>query len=427
MTAVVEKKYTGAPFGVQTIRFNVSGVHPNSKMPGTFTQTPYDKKTMEDLDYQQNRKLGPGMYHVDLGGFHPKAVEERASGPGWSRQYEVERMAALPHLLHKDQWQERQMLKRKLGPGSYDIKDFLQVLQEKPGSVRGICEGRADRFGQDKVNNIPGPGTYGKGGIPHSEIEEKAMRSTSTKGMLDTQTGPRSQLLVGCHLGPGTYKFKSCLDEVKDKVISLRGPYDIFSGDRNKPISEGHFAAPKSADLGPGQYPIKDSLQDWLGEHKKRKGKFGTVAQYPFPPTERVFNSCLAQCPREQGFPGPGAYDPKIKLTKPHNHKQPGFLSSAERLDRRAQKFFTGNFNSVGAGRYDVQKFDEVQHRNGHQSVFKSKSGIPNFARDKFLKERIRGKDIPVDERSFLVAPQGLPSEEKPRTLYSFNRATTVA
>ena len=50
------------------------------------------------------------MYHTDQGGFHPKAVEERASGPGWARQYEVERMAALPHLLHKDQWQERQML-----------------------------------------------------------------------------------------------------------------------------------------------------------------------------------------------------------------------------------------------------------------------------------------------------------------------------
>ena len=46
-----------------------------------------------------------------------------------------------------------------------------------------------------------------------------------------------------------------------------------------------------------------------------------------------------------QGFPGPGSYDPG-QLSKPRNHKQPGFLSSAERVDRRAQRFFTGNFVS---------------------------------------------------------------------------------
>lgn len=30
------------------VRFDVSGVHPQSKMPGTFTQTPYDKKATSD-------------------------------------------------------------------------------------------------------------------------------------------------------------------------------------------------------------------------------------------------------------------------------------------------------------------------------------------------------------------------------------------
>lgn len=422
MTAAVDKKFKGAPFGVQTPRFDVTGVHPNSKMPGTFTQTPYDKKATGELC----RKLGPGVYDVDQGGFHPKAVEERASGPGWARQYEVERMAALPHLLHKDQWQERQMLKRKLGPGSYDIKDFMQVLEEKPCSVHGICEAKGARFGNEFVNNIPGPGTYGKGGIPHSMIEEKAQRSTSSKGMLDAITGCRSQPLVGCHLGPGTYKFKSTMDEFANKVTSLRGPYDLFSGDRNKPISEGHFAAPKLANLGPGQYEIKSSMDDWSKEHMIHKGKFGKVAQYPWPPTERIFNSCLAQCPKEQGFPGPGSYDAKLDMPKPYNHKQPGFLSSAERVDRRAQKFFTGNFNPVGAGRYDIQKFEEAQHQNGHQSIFKSKAGRPNHSTDNLLKERIRGKDIPPGERSYRVTPQGLPMEQKPRHMYSFNRAATV-
>ena len=54
--------------------------------------------------------MGPGSYYVDVGGFNRKSVDERASGPGWSRAYEVERMAALPHLLHKDQWELKKML-----------------------------------------------------------------------------------------------------------------------------------------------------------------------------------------------------------------------------------------------------------------------------------------------------------------------------
>ncbi|KAK7495048.1 hypothetical protein BaRGS_00013688 [Batillaria attramentaria] len=419
---MAEKKFKGAPFGVQTARFDVTGIHPQSKMPGTFTQVPYDKKSTDVL----TRKLCPGVYYVDVGGFSAKAVEERASGPGWSRQYEVERMAALPHLLHKDQWQERQSLKQKLGPGSYNIKDFLQSSEEKPCSVRGICNARAPRFPDKTAFTNPGPGTYGKGGVPHRLQEEKNQKSMSTKGMLNSGW-IRRMPTVGSHLGPGTYNFKCFSDELIAKTTSLRGPYDVFSGDRNKPISDGHFAAPRLANLGPGQYEINSFLDDLNGEHKLRKGKFGTVAQYPTPPSERIYNSTLSQYPHFATDPGPGQYEPQ-ELTKPTNADPPGFLSSAERVDRRAQRFFTGNFNPVGAGRYDVQKYEEAQHRNGHQSVFKSKSGKGKLEHVKFLRERIRGKDIPPAERNYLVNPQGLPGNEQPHKMYAFNqRANTVA
>lgn len=36
--------------------------------------------------------------------------------------------------------------KKMLGPGTYEIKDFVELLDSKPGSVRGICETRAKRF-----------------------------------------------------------------------------------------------------------------------------------------------------------------------------------------------------------------------------------------------------------------------------------------
>lgn len=46
-----------------------------------------------------------------------------------------------------------------------------------------------------------------------------------------------------------------------------------------------------------------------------------------------------------QSSPGPGAYDAR-DVSKPEAVNSPGFLSSAKRDDRHAQKFFTRNFVS---------------------------------------------------------------------------------
>ena len=37
---------------------------------------------------------------------------------------------------------------------------------------------------------------------------------------------------------------KSFTDELEARVVSKRGPYDLFTGERNKPISVGYFALP---------------------------------------------------------------------------------------------------------------------------------------------------------------------------------------
>ena len=39
---------------------------------------------------------------------------------------------------------------------------------------------------------------------------------------------------------------KSFTDEMEARVVSKRGPYDLFTGERNKPISVGYFALPVS-------------------------------------------------------------------------------------------------------------------------------------------------------------------------------------
>ena len=53
-------------------------------------------------------------------------------------------------------------------------------------------------------------------------------------------------MIQGSHLGPGNYNFESFTDEMAKKVTSLRGPYDLFSGDRNKAVKTGHYVSPVS-------------------------------------------------------------------------------------------------------------------------------------------------------------------------------------
>lgn len=41
--------------------------------------------------------------------------------------------------------------------------------------------------------------------------------------------------------------------------------------------------------------------------------------------------------------------------------------------------------NPVGPGRYDVDRYDEAQHANGHRSAFNSRTKRYDLIRDKYL------------------------------------------
>ena len=45
---------------------------------------------------------------------------------------------------------------------------------------------------------------------------------------------------------PGQYNYKSFTEQMEDRVVSKRGPYDLFTADRNKAIITGHLSAPVS-------------------------------------------------------------------------------------------------------------------------------------------------------------------------------------
>lgn len=393
------KRFNGAPFGTQKSRFDVAGVHPKSKTPGTITQVFHDKKAMGEL----TTKLGPGSYNIEKHGtFSSDAVAKAASGPGWKKSYDTAQRAKIPHLLYREEWEKKREQKRLLGPGSYNIPDFLHLQNIKPGSTRGVCSTKAIRF-KPEPSKTPGPGSYGRGGIPHSAIEEKQRKSTSTVGMMDAGSSGKRQLPeVGTSLCPGQYKHKSFTDELSERVVSERGPYDLFSGDRNMPIMVGYFAAPSAGKLGPGEYPLRSFIEDWDDYNKVRHGKFGKVQRSPEIPSERLCCVTLSQWPRKSEEPGPGHYEVK-ELTKPSAVKRPPFGVAAERMDKYTRKFFLGNVNPVGPGRYDIRHWQESQKVYGCKSSFVSKTKRWDSERAKYMTERIREKDVPVKNRTFLV------------------------
>ena len=67
-------------------------------------------------------------------------------------------------------------------------------------------------------------------------MEEKAHQAASTVGMLEAGgTNLRQLPTTGSDLTPGQYCHASPIQELLNKTVSKRGPYDLFTGERNKP------------------------------------------------------------------------------------------------------------------------------------------------------------------------------------------------
>lgn len=126
-----------------------------------------------------------------------------------------------------------------MGPGKYDAKDFIAASKEKPSSSRGVCQTGESRFPRENVflSNLPGPGTYGKGGVPWVAMEEKSKESSSNVGLMESVDREYFQAQaskVGSGLASCRYTFPNYMEQILAKKVSARGPYDLFSGDRYK-------------------------------------------------------------------------------------------------------------------------------------------------------------------------------------------------
>ncbi len=58
----------------------------------------------------QSKLRGPGAYSIETGTFTVRAMEEKLKGPNWERAQDVAKMAAMPHVLYKNQWEHKKEL-----------------------------------------------------------------------------------------------------------------------------------------------------------------------------------------------------------------------------------------------------------------------------------------------------------------------------
>ena len=120
--------------------------------------------------------------------------------------------------------------KEQLGPGKYETKDFIKLLSEKPSSNRGVCETSEPRFPRENIfrSKIPGPGTYSK------PVVTLTCAKINAKGLLGSGIGHHLNVATGgSGLAPGRYEHRNTIEDLLEKIVSIRGPYDLYSGERN--------------------------------------------------------------------------------------------------------------------------------------------------------------------------------------------------
>ncbi|XP_007518107.2 ciliary microtubule-associated protein 2 [Erinaceus europaeus] len=392
------KWFTGAPFGVQSHRFDVSAVHPSQKKSCTFTEVPYSKKHSVDVSH-----IGPGTYKSKETCFSKKKLKKEM-GTGWARAEEATRLTQLPHFQYQTRLREKRLQKEKLGPGSYNFKDFIEQLQQKPCSTRGLLSSGEIRFRGFIGNYYPGPGNYGEKGNPYTKLEESAWDRSHSEGLMCRMTNkPLPLEHQGSGLAPNTYLLKSGIELYLAKSTGKRNFYDIFSGDRGKPKPYGHYSVQKMKPRELVTY--KSFVEDLNAPHNKKRGVFSKLPRNPKTPTERIYWTTLSQCPRKLETCGPGMWLPPEDECKQIN--QPPFLLSSKRSGGKAYQMILGTWNPVGVGRYlNTWLMESKDHRQRYRSLFLSEPKRYPWdpIRDRLMQERItpftKGKCPPTMDDS---------------------------
>ncbi|CAH2004256.1 unnamed protein product [Acanthoscelides obtectus] len=284
---------TYAPFGIATKRFVKVGFHPSLDKSGAM------KKLIT--------KVGPGSYNPRK----PTCSKHECS---WKTKVESEAYSKFLGFRNAHLLKEREFYETLRGPGTNDTNEAL-FKQQRSSVLDNVGLGAGKRFTYLKGfdENIPPPNSYFRDLSRTSTVKKKRFSNTPIFEWDGIQDRFKSRA-PRYHLAANRYKINDGknIASIIDKICSIRGPYDLFTGPRDETTIRNDFGT--SGFTPPEFWYIKPSSLNFLLNHpsKTKSGKFLHNVRFPRKPTARSMLNDLSLCYRDPEDPGPAHYEDKV-------------------------------------------------------------------------------------------------------------------
>ncbi|XP_050683924.1 uncharacterized protein LOC126978854 [Leptidea sinapis] len=330
-----------APFGSSGERFGKVTLHPSLDPNGLYAircqgcdPCLYHPQSINDI-YQVNRHRkidkDPWRYKTEL--------EEWARNLGYRNQ----------KVLDQRKW-----FNSLLGPAWHEIG---QPTKYEP-ACKNVGFGRTQRFKTKVSTNVPSPGTY------YKAVPFKATHGPhSSKPSFEREEPCRfKDTCPKWSLAPNRYVIidKECIEQKSKKIVSLRGPYDLFTGIRDGTSIKNHFNTQR---ISSATWPLqlKGSFETYKKSHVGMMNK--TNRSKPYRGRNALVD--ITMCYKKPQDPGSAHYN----IDKPKIFKQnkKGFNSSYDKGPGYQRVIVW-----PGVGRYSVKHVTCGIIGQGHKHVFKT-------------------------------------------------------
>ncbi|XP_045784476.1 lymphocyte expansion molecule-like [Maniola jurtina] len=335
-----EKRCPG--FGSSQKRFGIITVHPSLDPSGLYTIRP------DGCD--------PCLYH-------PKPIHEifevnknnKSDKDPWKYKTELEDWAKNLGYRNQKALEHRRWFNSVLGPAWHEVTE----LRRYEAACKNVGFGRTARFVSSK-NMLPGPGTY----YTNSPFKASPYGPHSTRPTFEREQPCRfKDTSPKWSLAPNRYTIidKESIELKPKKIVSLRGPYDLFTGKRDGSTVKNHFNT--SSRVAAASWPI--ALSSTLDSYNKSNFGVMNKTNRSHPHRGRNILVDLSMCLRKPKDPGPADYN--IDKQKIFKQNKWGFNSSYDKPPgyQRAVVW-------PAVGRYNVENITCGIPGQGHRHVFLS-------------------------------------------------------
>lgn len=341
------KKKTRIAFNSTLPRFGKFTAHPNLDPSGLFSERPdgcnpclYHPQSVQrlcDASHHKKDNKDPWRYKNEL--------EEWAKNLGYRNQ----------KILENRKW-----LRSLLGPAWHDV----YIPHQYEPACMNVGFGRAP-LSRPLKPRAPDPGRY------YKAVPFKAPYGPhSTRPTLEREEPCRfKDPSPKWSLAPNRYSIldKDQIDQKSKKLVSIRGPYDLFTGERDQ-TTKNHFNTSLRCSAATWPTALKGSFEKYKTSQFGKMNK--TSRSQPYRGRGALVN--LSMCLRKPEDPGPGHYE----VCKPRTFVQnkQGFNSSYDKPPGYRRTIIW-----PGVGRYKVTTGRPEGcpgiPGSGHKHVFLSKLG----------------------------------------------------